>query len=415
VRSRPFRGGARHARLQIVLAVAAIGAAVALPVVLVSVGGGVAAHELSVLESSGYQIVVSAAGEHGISGAHSWTTRLLGLPGVAAASPTLSIPVDAFNGTGAVSPVLAEGVIPDQFSPTLGPTESGLFPTPLGLGDPTDSAHYANGTYAGPATWDVLVSTPYSLASGVVPGDTLLLSPSSNASLGIRFNVTGTFGVPLSLLTPTGALAVTLPLSDLQKLTGYANGSGTVVPDAADSIEIAAVPSVAGDPGALAALTSAVQALFPYYSVSTLSQQAAQVATADAVLTGFYLALSSVGIAVGVLFLTLVLLRRVEAGARSIGIRRAIGVPGVSIAAGVVEEGLLLSAGGAAVGVVAGWAIVVGLATWATSTVQEAARLATFDPRLLTEIVVGIVALSLLASAIATRSALRADIGEALR
>jgi putative ABC transport system permease protein len=415
VKRRPFRAHARHARLQLALAVAAIGAAVALPVILVSVGGGVAAHELSALENSGYQIVVSAAGEHGISAAHSWTSKLLALPGVAAASPTLSIPIDAFNATGSVSPVLAEGVVPDQFSPTLGPAEGGLFPTPLGLGDPSDSVHYANGTYAGRATWDVLVSTPYSLASGIVPGDTLLLSPSTNVSLGIRFNVTGTFGVPISLLTPTGALAVTVPLSDLQTLTGYANGSGTVVPDAADSIEIAAVPAIAGNPSALAQLTSEVQALFPYYSVSTLSQQAAQVATADAVLTGFYLALSSVGIAVGVQFLTLVLLRRVEAARQSIGIRRAIGVPGGSIAGGVVVEGLALSGGGALAGVVAGWAIVSGLAMWATSTVQEAARLATFDVRLLSEIVAGIVALSLVASSLATRSALRVEVGEALR
>jgi len=50
----------RHLRLQVVLAIAAVGAAVALPVVLVSVGGGVSAHELANLENAGYQIVVSA-------------------------------------------------------------------------------------------------------------------------------------------------------------------------------------------------------------------------------------------------------------------------------------------------------------------------------------------------------------------
>ena len=52
------RGGSlRHVRLQSVLAVAAIAAAVALPVVLISVGGGVSSHELSEIQNAGYRIV----------------------------------------------------------------------------------------------------------------------------------------------------------------------------------------------------------------------------------------------------------------------------------------------------------------------------------------------------------------------
>jgi ABC-type lipoprotein release transport system permease subunit len=413
-RHRPF-GHARHARLQAILAVAAIGAAVALPVVLVSVGGGVAAHELATLAGAGYQIVVSAAGAHGIADAHALAARLSGLSGVAWVSPTLSIPIDAFNGSGGPSPVLAEGVIPAPFAATLGPAESPLFPSPLGIGDPADTVHFANGSYTGAATWSVLVSTPFSTATGLGPGDSLVLSASPNASQGVRFNVTGTFGVPVSLLAPTGAFAVVLPLSDLQVLAGYATGPGTVVPDAADSIEIAAVGTVADDPSALSALAAQIHAIVPYYSVSTLEQQASEAAAANAVLTGFYLALSSVGLVVGVLFLALVLLRRVEANRRSIGIRRALGVPGRSIGAGVVVDGLLLSGLGAVAGVVAGWAIVEALGRWASATVAEAAQLAEFDPRFLVELVAGIVALSLLASAVATRAALQVRIAEALR
>src|SRR5208282_1144476 len=137
------RGGRlRHARLQAILAAAAIAAAVALPVVLVSVGGGVSAHELADLQNAGYQIVVSAAGEHGIAHAHALEARILGLSSVAAASPVLSVPIDAFPTGAGPSPVLAEGVVPGEFGPTLGPTESGLFPLPLPLGDPTDVLHY---------------------------------------------------------------------------------------------------------------------------------------------------------------------------------------------------------------------------------------------------------------------------------
>ncbi len=405
----------RHSRLQLVLAVAAVATAVALPVVLISVGGGVSSHELANLENAGYQIVVSAAGVHGITHAHNYTAEILSIGGVTAASPVLSVTVDAFTSASATpSPVLAEGVIPDQFTPTLSPTESGLFPAPLPLGDPTDAVHYAHGTYSGPATYDVIVSTPYAAAHRVSVGDRLILSPVANRSVGTTYNVTGTFGVPPTVLGPTGAFAVIVPLSDLQTMTGFAGGSA-VAPDAVDTIQVAVTGSVATNPGALDQLRNEVQALFPYYGVSSLTQEAQQLQSASGVLTGFYLALSSVGLTVGLLFLALVLLRRVEADRRSIGVRRVLGISGRSIAGEIVWDGATLALTGAVAGVLGGYLIVVALAAWATSAVQEAAQLAVFDPVILGELVAGVVALSLLASAVATRTALRMPISEALR
>jgi ABC-type lipoprotein release transport system permease subunit len=408
-------GSLRHSRLQFVLAVAAIGAAVALPVVLISVGGGVSAHELANLQNAGYQIVVSASGLHGISDAHALSDRILSLASVTAASPVLSIAIDAVAPDGTLSPVLAEGVIPGEFLPTLGPSESGLFPHPLPLGDPADTVHYADGRYNGPATYDVLVSTPYASADHLSVGDRLLLSPSTNVSLGTEYNVTGVFGVPPAILGPTGAFAILLPLSDLQVMTGFAGGSSATVADAADTIQVAVTGAVADDPSALSGVRSAVQNLVPYYSVSSLSQEAQQLQSASAVLTGFYLALSSVGLTVGLLFLALVLLRRVEANRRSIGIRRALGLPGRSIAAGIAAEGLGISLAGALAGLLGGYLLVESLARWATAAVQEAAQLAVFDPLILAELVAGVAGLSLLASALATRAALRLEISEALR
>jgi ABC-type lipoprotein release transport system permease subunit len=407
--------GLRHARLQFVLAVAAIGAAVALPVVLISVGGGVAQHELANLENAGYQIVVSASGLHGISGAHALATQIRSITSVTAASPVLSIAIDATSPKGALSPVLAEGVIPGEFTPTLGPTESGLFPNPLPLGDPTDAVHYANGTYRGPATYDVLLSTPYASAYGVSVGERILLGPSANASHATEYNVTGLFGVPPAILGPTGAFAILLPLSDLQVMTGFGPAPTATVPDAADTVQIAVTGPVADNPTALSGVRNAVQSLVPYYSVSSLNQEAQQLESASGVLTGFYLALSSVGLTVGLLFLALVLLRRVESNRRSIGIRRALGLPGRAIAAEIIGEGLQIALAGALVGLLGGYLLVESLARWASAAVQEAASLAIFDPVLLAEIVVGVAALSVVASAVATRSALRLEITEALR
>jgi ABC-type lipoprotein release transport system permease subunit len=410
-----FGSSLRHLRLQQLLAVAAIGTAVALPVVLVSVGGGVAAHELASLQNAGYQIVVSAAGVHGIADAHSLTDRILSVGGVVAASPVLSVALDAYSSTGGPTPVLAEGVIPDQFVPTLGPAESGLFPSPLPLGDPTDLVHYDNGTYAGPATYDVLVSSPLAQANGIVTGQQLLLSPADNRSLGVEYNVTGTFGVPPTALGPTGAFAIVVPLSDLQVLSGFGAGPNATVTDAADTIEVAVTAAATTDPTLLDQIRDNVQAIVPFYGVSSLDQEAQQLQAASGVLTGFYLALSSVALTVGLLFLALVLVRRVEADRRSIGIRRALGLPGRWIAREIVTDGFVLAALGSLVGLVGGYLIVEGLATWGSATVQEAARLALFAPATLGAIVVGVVGLSLLASLVATRSALRIEITEALR
>jgi hypothetical protein len=386
----------RHARWQSVLAVAAIASAVALPVVLVSVGGGVAAHELASLEDTGYQLVVSAAGLHGIEHAHQDEASFLALPHVVDAAPILSVAIDLFNATDNATPVLAEGVVPAEFLPTLGPTERSLFPDPLPLGDdPNDTAHYANDTYAGPTTYDVLVSSPYAAEAGVDVGSTVVLSPTTNVSLGVRYNVTGLFGTPLSIVQPRGAFAAVLLLSNLQVLTGYAAGARTVVPDGADTIEIVVAPAAAVSPSTLANVAAAVQAVVPFYTVTTLSSEASELQSAASVLTGFYLALSSVGLAIGLLFLALVLVRRVERERRAIGIRRAIGLSSWSVAGAIVQSGAMLAAAG--------------------STVREAAQLAVFGPAFLVELVGAVVALSVVASAAAVRAAWRVDLLEALR
>lgn len=406
-----------HHTWQTAFAAAAIATAVALPVVLLTVGGGVSAHEVNALESSGYQIVVSASGVHGITDAHGLAERIAALPGVAAASPVLSEAVDLFVGRSGPTPALAEGVVPAPFEATESPAERSLFPAPLPLGDPTDLVHYANGSYQGASSGALLVSTPLAQSYHLTVGSTVLLAPAPNRSLGTSFRVSGLFGLPPATLGPTAAYGLVLPLSDLQVVAGFARANGTTGPllDEADTLEVALASASAASLGAISGTAKQIQALVPFYSVSTLTEQAQSIREASAVLTGFYLGLSSVGLIIGLVFLTLVLVRRVEQQRRSIGVRRAIGVPAGQIAREMVAEGLRLSAAGAVAGVAGGIAIVEGLAQWGTPLVREAASLAVFDPSTLLLLVLAILALSLAASAVATRAALRISIPEALR
>jgi putative ABC transport system permease protein len=414
---RPRRRGRplRHLRFQTALALAAVAVAVALPVVLLSVGGGVSQHELSALEQTGYEIVVGAPGLHGIDDTHGLNGRIAAVANVRAASPLLSVPLTAYLPGGGEAPVLAEGVLPAPFLATTSPDEVGLFPNPLPLGDPTDLVHYANGSYAGPATNSVLVSSPLALARSVDVGDSLALSASGNSSQATRFNVTGTFGVPPSLLGPNGAFVVILPLSDLQVLTGNARGPNGQLLDASDSIEVSLAGSAASSNSAVAGAASTIQALVPYYQVSTLSQEVAALDGAESVLTGFYLGLSSFSLAIGLVFLGVLLVRRVEAMRSSIALRRAIGLPARGLFAEFARTAVLLGAGGAGLGIAVGYVVVRFLGAYGSTAVASVANLAVFNPVELASLAAGVVGLSALLSLAATRAALRLSIAGALR
>jgi ABC-type lipoprotein release transport system permease subunit len=406
-----------HTGLQDLLAVAAIATAVALPVVLLSVGGGVSDHEREELENAGFEVTVSAPGTHGIGNAHRLSQEIEALPNVSAASPVLSQAVDLTGPTGTTEPALAEGVVPGPFLATLGPSERGAFPSSVDLGDPTDSTHYANGSYDGAASNDVLLAEPIAAALGVSVGGTVGIQYGNASSTGTPFTVTGEFGTPGGPLGPLAGFAVVVPLSDLQVLTGTARTNGTTgaLLDAADTIEVSLSGAAATDPSAVAAAASAIAALVPYYGVSTLGTEVSQLDQANAVLTGFYLALSGTAIVIGLLFLTLVLLRRVEAERRSIGIRRAIGLPARSVIGGLVARCALLATAAVVIGTVGGYATIEILRAYGSGEVPAIAALAVFDPRTLVELGAGTVALCLASAATAARAALRLPLAEALR
>ncbi|HYK93471.1 MAG TPA: FtsX-like permease family protein, partial [Thermoplasmata archaeon] len=393
---------------------AGVATAGALPVTLLSVGGGVAAHEIAQLQQSGYQVAVSGAGVHGLSGVHGLARGIANITDVAWASPILSSSIDLFYAGGGATPALAEGVIPGAFSATQPPAERSILPDPLPLGDPTDLVHFSGGTYTGAATLDVLVSSPLSRALGIGVGASVVLSPDSASSDGTPYRVTGVFGVPAALLGPTAADAVILPLSDLQVLTGVAR-SGNALLDEADTVQVALTGPATTSPAAVDRVASQIQALAPYYGVTSLTQQAEELEGSQAILNGFYLALSSVSLTVGFLFLALVLVRRVESDRASIAVRRAIGVPARQIAGEMIGRGLRLAIAGAVGGLVGGYLVVEALDTWGTPNVTAITSLARFDPLTLGLVVVGVVLLSLPASGAATRAALKLSVPEALR
>ena len=223
--------------------------------------------------------------------------------------------------------------------------------------------------------------------------------------------------MPEQYLAPTAVYGVLLPLSDLQVLAGAATstaGAGAPL-DSADTIEVSLIPSESTDPSDVQHVAGEISALVPYYGVSALTDEAAQLQASTAVLTGFYLALSSVGLLVGLVFLALVLLRRVESERRTIGVQRAIGVPATQVALEWLRKSVTLGVAGALGGYVSGALCILLLARYGQGAAATAAQLAVFDPATLVPLAVAIVGLAALAGLVATRAALRIPITEALR
>ncbi|MGA7860611.1 MAG: FtsX-like permease family protein, partial [Thermoplasmata archaeon] len=227
--------------------------------------------------------------------------------------------------------------------------------------------------------------------------------------------IEGSFGLPPGILGPSPLFVALLPLSQLQSLVGLAHAPTGALLDSADSIQVAMVPALAADPAAVQRAATAIQALVPYYSVTSLTQQTTEIQNAQAVITGFYVGLSSIGLIVGLLFLVIILLRRVEQERQSIGIRRAIGVPGWMVARGIVAEALVLTVAGVLAGVAGGVITVELFARYGSGAVSDIASLAVFNPIELGLLAAALVALALLASALPVRRALRLSLPEVLR
>ncbi len=405
----------RHRTAQTILAVAAIAVAVALPGVLLSVGGGVYSHELASVQDAGFSISVDSAADHGIADAHSLARQIDAISGVAAASPILSVAVVLFTANGTGIPVLAEGVIPTAFSATQSSAERALLPPSFTLGDPDDTIHFANGTYGGPASGQVLLSTPLLQTLNLSSGASATLSPTTNRSAGVGVTVVGSFGLPPGLLGPSALFVALMPLSQLQSLVGLGRSTTGALLDDADSVQVAVVPALAGNPAAVARITAEVQALVPYYSVTSLTQQTSEIRAAQAVITGFYVGLSSVGLVVSLLFLVIILMRRVEQERSAIGIQRAIGVPAWRVSRGLLLEAEALTLCGGLSGVAGGILVISLLARWGSPTVSEIAGLATYDPVTLAGLVLGLLLMGLVASLLPVRRALNLPLPEVLR
>ncbi|EQD52678.1 membrane protein containing DUF214, permase predicted [mine drainage metagenome] len=210
-------------------------------------------------------------------------------------------------------------------------------------GDP----HYANGTYDGPVTGEVVLDQGLASVMHVGVGDLVWASPSSASgptqvrgwyAQATGFRVVGISG-PFWLL-PSAFLGF-FYLSELQTMLGSAHAST----DYASLILIHLFD--ASNPSADA---TRIAGAFPQLSVFTLQSILGAIQDAVSLYRTFGEIVGAIGLVVAALFTTTVVLMSVDDRSREIALRRAVGHTRASVGRMVVEESVLLSLIGLAIG-----------------------------------------------------------------
>ncbi len=349
-----------------VLTVLGIGLASGLVVLLLALSAGVETSSTTLAYASGVDLLAtSSSGGNGsplngvpppIPGAHHLVEAIPQAdPNAVVASPwlvgdlvfgnaslwasanTTSVPPGwTYTGAGAV------GWIPDELT--------GIATPPLyqgtGFTSPGDP-HYANGSYLGHPTHEIVLDQALAGVLGVRLGDTVWASPiapPSEAALpgwyanATPFHVVGISGA--FWLVPSAELAFVY-LSELQGLIGGASAST----DYATFVLVHL-----NDPTDPATDQARIALAFPELTVYTLADLLSEVQHVVNVYRTFGTLIGAIGLVVAALFTTTVLQMSVDDRSRELALLRALGHPRGSIGRRVVEEGLLLSALGLAVG-----------------------------------------------------------------
>jgi putative ABC transport system permease protein len=355
-----------------------IGLATGLVVLLLSLSAGITASATSLAQSSGVDLLATSANTSlrsssfpPVAGAHRFGAAMTAAdPNVATASPWLIADLVFANASLEAAANRSPGgsAVPPGWTPTgsgmvgwIPGANAGIstpaitqgpgFPTP---GDP----HYANGTYAGPATHAIVLDEALAGVLGVGVGATVWAGtsqPTGPSALSAWFaNATAFRVVGISgpfWLIPSALLAFTY-LSELQSLLG-----GLAVQ--ADTASLVLVHL--HDPTQAPTDRSRLAAAFPGLTVFTVADILGAVQSVINLYRTFGTLVGAIGIAVALLFTTTVLLMSVDDRSREFAVLRAIGFGPGWIVRQVVVEGLLLGVLGLACGVPLGYVGALGV------------------------------------------------------
>ncbi len=346
-----------------ILTALGIGLAVGLVVTLLAISDGIETSSATLAAASGVDLVAASANTTltsdefpPISGAHALAQEIPRVDSnVVTASPWLVD--DLVLGNASLRAASVNRSVPSGWSPTSSgtvgwiPSDNGGIEVPelyngtgfTASGDP----HYANGTYSGPFTHEIVLDQALATVLRVSVGDPVWANASSPATVGAlsgwyanatEFRVVGISG-PFWLL-PSALLAFTY-LSELQAIAGGASPSTDYASLLLIHLE---------DPTSAAADQVRIAAAFPGLSVFTLANILGEVQHVVNLYRTFGDLIGLIGLVVAALFTTTILQMSVDDRSRELALLRALGYRRASVGALVLEEGLLLAGLGLAIG-----------------------------------------------------------------
>lgn len=408
-----------------------IGLAVGLVVLLLALANGIQTSATTLATQSGVDLVAASANTTILSGqfppiqgAHSLATRVPSAdPNVATASPWLI--GDLVFGNASLWAAANQSTVPSDWSPTASgtvgwiPTDNSGIQTPdlyngSGFTQPGDP-HYAGGTYSGPPTHEVMLDQGLATVLHVRVGDLVWLGgaepPSPSALLGWYANATGFRVVGISgpfWLIPSALLAFVY-LSELQGILGGASAS-------TDYASLLLVHLT--DPTAATADQSRLEAAFPQLTVFTLSNILGEVQHVVNLYRTFGELIGIIGVVVAALFATTVLQMSVDDRSREIALLRAIGHSRPAVGGMVVQEAILLSVFGLAVGLPFAYVTAYGLNLYLRNLIvglPASFSFVSFDAGILLDGLLLVLAVGLVASVAPAARAMQLPVAEELR
>ena len=338
-----------------IMTIIAVVAAVALLLSMMSIAYGIKQNAVRQIEEGNVDVMVSPHGDHIIHGTHEMLRNISSWDGVKGINADLYMfgsLMPVANISGQMVPVGCIGIMPglewDMMSDSDREKYTGWFND---TGDFFDDPHYANGTYSGPVTGEIIL------------GDTMM--DSLNLSIGDTIKIAGAIGEPETEFRIVGRYETgftgggmigdmkiymgIMRLSELQSLVAYRD---IEMSDRSDGISISLDPMTDTD-----AFVDELKASYPEYEggIKTKQDLIVDAEEYSAVSSAFYQAIGSVALIISLLFVASVMIMSVYERTNEIGMMRAIGISRRTIFWGTFTEGLILVVIGAVLGLIPGY------------------------------------------------------------
>ncbi len=403
----------KFGRTLMTLVAVAISAAMMLS--MLSIAEGFREQSMSTIQDSHRDILVQAPGWTGLSDAHALAEELESAPEVAFASPVLVTDTNmmltlTIHKTNTFKLAVGAGIIPSKEKEFEGEDRKTVIINNFAI-EYIDDFQELEDPFAdgGIPTRELMINRIFAEANDIQKGDMLGVNGVNFTVSGIfrtSFSQDGSSGVFEDILADTAFIG--LHLSELQDLVGLRER------DAATFIALTMDESVRSSK-TIEDHANALREKYSYFYISSKADRLRDAEERTSLANVFYLAIGSVAVVIGILFLACIMIMSVYERINQIGMMRAIGISRRTIFLQTLEESTILVSLGALLGLPFGYFASEFLGNFIGANIGVSFDLTSFTPQIVVYTMLLIVGLGVLVSLYPAWKACRMDIIKSLR